>query len=321
MGQKDHLVVALDIGGTNFRLAVIDSNGHILRQHKDHSYPEQGPEQAIKRIGDEATELLENFNPDSIRGMGIAIAGLVNPVTGILLTSPNLLSWYNTPLKDIFEQELQLPVSIGNDANLAVLGEHRYGAGNGSEDIIYLTVSTGIGGGVITGGKLLLGSTGFAAELGHMTIDINGPRCTCGNIGCLEVMASGTAIARLARESLSKGKPSSITELVSGDLTRVTAAMVAEAARSGDVLASEIMYTAATNLGVGVVNLVHIFNPERVIIGGGVSQAGEMIFEPVQQVVAERIMPDIIVDILPAKLGDDSGLLGAATLVLDSTPG
>ena len=320
MEQSKHLVLALDVGGTNFRLALADENGKVLRQRKDHSYPERGPEQAISQITDAAKEMLSSVSPDSIKGMGIAIAGLVNPVTGVLLTSPNLPSWYNTPLKEIFERELQLPVWIGNDANLATLGEHRFGAGRGSDDIIYLTVSTGIGGGVITAGNLLVGSSGFAAELGHMTIDLNGPRCKCGNIGCLEVMASGTAIARLALESLSRGKASGITDLVSGDLTKVTAVVVAKAARAGDLLASEIMHTAATNLGVGVVNLVHIFNPELVIIGGGVSQAGDLIFDPVRQVVAERIMPDITVDILPAKLGDAPGLLGAVALVLENAP-
>lgn len=154
-----------------------------------------------------------------------------------------------------------------------------------------------------------------------MTIDVDGPVCNCGNVGCLEVLASGTAISRLAADRLSDGETSVITDVVGGDYSKVTASIVAEAAASGDGMAREIMHTAATNLGIGVVNLVHLFNPELVIIGGGVSRAGDLIFEPVRKVVAERKMPDIEVQIIPAGLGDDPGLLGAVALVLDNTSG
>jgi glucokinase len=313
--QSNHLILALDIGGTHFRLALADQKGQLLRQCKGQSSPDNGPEEVTGRIKDAISEMLADIEPGSVKGMGIAVAGLVTPATGVLLTSPNLLSWYNTPLKDMFEKELQLPVWVGNDANLAALGEHRFGAGAGSDDLIYITVSTGIGGGVITGGKLLTGASGFAGELGHMTIDLNGPRCKCGNVGCLEVMASGTAIARLALERLSRGETSAIADLVAGDLTKVTAKVVGEAASSGDAVARAVMHTAATNLGIGIVNFVHIFNPELVIIGGGVSQSGELLFDPVRQVVAERAIRDYTVRIVPAMLGDDCGLLGAVALV------
>ncbi len=315
MSQSNSFILALDIGGTHFRLALADEEGRLLKQLKGQSFPEQGPQATIERIKDAAIEMTSGLPPGSVRGLGIAIAGLVTPATGVLLTSPNLRNWYKTPLKEAFEKELRIPVLVGNDANLAALGEHRYGAGVGSDDLIYITVSTGIGGGVITGGRLLTGSCGFAAELGHMTIDINGPKCNCGNVGCLEAMASGTAIARLALEKLSRGEPSAITDLVAGDLTGVTARVVAEAASSGDAVASAVMHTAATNLGIGIVNFVHIFNPELVIIGGGVSQSGELLFDPVRQVVADRMIPDYTVRIVPATLGDDCGLLGAVALV------
>jgi glucokinase len=236
-----------------------------------------------------------------------------------LLTSPNLLAWYNTPIKAILEKELRLPVFVSNDATLAALGEYKFGAGVGCHDLIYITVSTGIGGGVIVGGKLLLGTRGFAAEVGHMTIDINGPRCNCGNVGCLEMLASGTAIARMAVERLSRGEKSTIAELVAGDLSKVTAEVVEKAARNGDSVAKDVMNTAGTNLGVGVVNLIHIFNPELIIIGGGVSKAGDLIFEPVRRVIAQRVMRDISVRITTPALGDNPGLLGAVALVLENT--
>jgi glucokinase len=306
----------MDVGGTHFRIALASEKGEILKQYKGPSNADKGPNAAVGSIIQSIREMLSDFDAGSVTGMGIAIAGLVTPRTGVLLTSPNMLSWYNTPLKDIFERELQMPVAVGNDANLAVLGEHRFGAGIGSDHVIYITVSTGIGGGVISGGKLITGSCGFAGELGHMTIDLNGPRCNCGSIGCLEIMASGTAIARIASERLSQGEASTITGLVDGDLSKVTAKVVVEAAESGDALAGEVMHTAAGNLGVGLANYVHIFNPDIIALGGGVSQAGELLFEPVRQVVAERIMQDYSVSIVPAALGDDSGLLGAAALVL-----
>ncbi len=318
MSQRKHLILALDLGGTKFRLALANDKGELLKRYAAPVKPDD-PEQTIEAIKDAISDSLSGINRSTVKGMGVAIAGLVTQDTGVLLTSPNLMAWYNTPVKAIFEQELQLPVSVGNDATLAALGEYKFGASKGCHDLVYITVSTGIGGGVITGGKLLLGTCGFAAEVGHMTIDINGPRCNCGNIGCLETLASGTAIARFAVEGLSRGEKSAIAELVAGDYAKITAEIVEKAAKSGDTMAKAIMDTAGTNLGVGVVNLVHIFNPELVVIGGGVSKAGDLIFEPVRRVVAKRVMRDISVRITASALGDNPGLLGAVALALGDT--
>ena len=319
MSQGKRLILALDIGGTNFRLALSNEKGELLIHYAAPIGSPNDPELSIDRIKNAISNLLSGINRNRLVGMGAAVAGLVTQGTGVLLTSPNLLAWYNTPIKSIFEKELKLPVCVGNDANLAALGEYTFGAGKGCHDLIYLTVSTGIGGGIITGGKLLLGTSGFAAEVGHMTIDLNGPRCNCGNIGCLETLASGTAIARFAVERLSRGEKSAITSLVAGDLSKVTAVIVAQAAQSGDPLARAVMDTAGTNLGVGVVNLVHIFNPELIIIGGGVSKSGDLIFEPVRHVMAKRMMRDISVRITTPALGENSGLMGAVALVLQNT--
>ena len=318
MSQLKHLVLALDLGGTNYRLALANDKGELLKRFSAPVKPDD-PEQTIEHIKNAISDLLSGINRSTVSGMGAAIAGLVTQDTGVLLTSPNLLAWYHTPVKEIFERELKLPVWVGNDATLAALGEYKFGAGKGCHDLIYITVSTGIGGGIITGGKLLLGTSGFAAEVGHMTIDVNGPRCNCGNIGCLEMLASGTAIARIAAERLSKGEKSTITDLIAGDLSKISAEMVEKAARAGDAMAMAVMNTAGTNLGVGVVNLVHIFNPELIIIGGGVSKAGDLIFEPVRQVISKRVMRDISVRITTPVLGDNPGLLGAVALVLENT--
>jgi glucokinase len=203
------------------------------------------------------------------------------------------------------------------------LGEHRFGAGRGYTHIIYITVSTGIGGGIIIDGKPFLGATGLAAEIGHMTIDPDGPRCGCSNFGCLEAMASGSAIARMAIEELSGGKPSAIPSLVGDDLNKVTAQIVEKAAQGGDPLAKEIMERAGASLGIGVVNLLHLFDPQLVIIGGGVSKAGELLLEPVRRVIAERAIPDFKhrARIVPSALGDDSVLYGAVAWVLDNLRG
>jgi glucokinase len=316
--QRKHLILALDLGGTNFRLALANDKGELLKRYSAPVKPDN-PEQTIDEIKQAISDILSGINRATLRGMGAAIAGLVTQDTGVLLTSPNLLAWYNTPIKAILEKELRLPVFVSNDATLAALGEYKFGTGVGCHDLIYITVSTGIGGGVIVGGKLLLGTRGFAAEVGHMTIDLNGPRCNCGNVGCLEMLASGTAIARMAVERLSRGEKSTIAELVAGDLSKVTAEVVEKAARNGDSVAKDVMNTAGTNLGVGVVNLIHIFNPELIIIGGGVSKAGDLIFEPVRRIMAQRVMRDISVRITTPALGDNPGLLGAVALVLENT--
>jgi glucokinase len=261
---------------------------------------------------------MSDIDLKQVLGMGVAAAGLVNPGTGVLLYSPNLPRLRDAPLKALLEQEIKAPVWLANDASLAALGEHRFGAGRGFSHLVYITVSTGIGGGVIIDNALFLGSQGFAAEIGHMVIDPDGPRCACGNIGCLEALASGSAIARMASEEMSKGKVSVITSLADNDLSGVTAEVVARAAQSGDPLASEIMERAGTSLGIGVVNLLHLFDPELIIIGGGVSRAGELILAPVRKVIAERAMPGFRqAKVVTSALGDDSGLYGAVALVLE----
>jgi glucokinase len=311
------LILVLDLGGTQFRLALANRDGKLLSRYAAPTDAEESQQRLIQRISKAIRELTSDIDLKQVLGMGVAAAGLVNPGTGVLLYSPNLPRLRNVPLKALLEQEIKAPVWLANDASLAALGEHRFGAGRGFSHLVYITVSTGIGGGVIIDNALFLGSQGFAAEIGHMVIDPDGPRCACGNVGCLEALASGSAIARMALEEISKGKASTITGLAGHDLSKVTAEMVARAARSGDPLASEIMERAGTSLGIGVVNLLHLFDPELVIIGGGVSRAGELILAPVRKVIAERAMPGFRqAKIVLSALGDDSGLYGAVAWVL-----
>ena len=222
--------------------------------------------------------------------------------------------------KTYLEDKLGLPVSLANDATLGAMGEHVFGAGRGSDNMIFMTVSTGIGGGIITDGRLYMGHKGFAGEIGHITIDRNGPTCNCGNFGCLEVMASGTAVARMAYERLSAGEPSSLLAAAGGNASEVGARMVAEAASSGDSLAQSLMAEVATNLGIGIVNLMHIFDPELIVIGGGMSQSLDILLPGINQEIQRRAMAHLRDrrPVVRSELGDDVSLLGAAALVFSN---
>jgi len=211
-----------------------------------------------------------------------------------------------------------MPVWMENDADMAALGEHRFGIGRGYDRLIYITVSTGIGGGIIINGQLLSGSSVSIAEIGHMVVEPDGPVCNCGGKGHLEAVASGTAIARMALERISQGDLSSISHLVRGDLSRVTAETVEKAAEQGDPVAQEVMQKAGTSLGIAIVSLIHIFDPEIVIIGGGVSNSGDLILTPIREVITQRTMPDFRnrTRVVRSSLGDDSVILGAVALAL-----
>jgi glucokinase len=233
--------------------------------------------------------------------------------------SPNLPGWHDIPLRDRIKERFGLDTFLVNDASAAALGEHRLGAGRGTVNLIYITVSTGIGGGIIIDGGLYLGSSGSAGEIGHMTIDANGPDCYCGNKGCLEVLASGTAIAREAKKSIAAGESSALTAMVAGKPEAITAKEVSLAAEGGDPLALKVVAEAANYLGVGMTNVVNIFNPDMVVIGGSVAKMGDRLLDPVRQVVAETAfgLSAKAVHIVPAGLGDDVGLLGAALYALE----
>ena len=314
----DKYIVGVDLGGTRIRACLADERGTILARANRLTLAEEGLDAVLRRIVEAVREAIGKHKASEITGLGITAPGPLDPKTGVIFTPPNLPGWHNVPLKAILEKELGLPVYAGNDANLAALGERHFGAGQGVDDLIYITVSTGIGGGVIACGKLLVGAAGAAAEVGHHTIDIHGPRCNCGNVCCLEVLAAGPAIARQAIAAIQRGEETLMATLAqqAGDV--VTAAHVTRAAHAGDAVAGRIMRQVGEYIGVGVVNLLHLFNPRLVIIGGGVAMgAGELLFGPIREMVQERAMeiyrPTRIV---PADLGDDVGLLGAVALVL-----
>lgn len=311
-------IIGVDIGGTQIRTALSDLEGNIIHRVAHPTLAEEGVGPVIGRIK-EAIREAAGEHLEEAQAIGIASAGPLDPWEGVIIKAPNLPGWRNVPLKAIIEEEFELPTYVGNDANLAALAEQQFGAGKGARDLIYITHSTGIGGGIIVDDRLLLGSKGLGAEVGHITLDIDGPRCGCGSIGCLEAMAAGPAIARNAVEAIKGGRETIIPELVDGDLSQITAKEVNQAAQQGDELGIELIQQAGKLLGIGLVSLMHLFNPEIIIIGGGVSKAGDLLFESVRETVRARCMTDDYwrdTPIVPAALGDDVGLMGGIALVL-----
>jgi glucokinase len=315
-------VLAVDLGGTKIVTALITPQGEILSREYSPTLAEEGVQPVIKRILTTATALVKDADLpySSLSAIAIAVAGAIDTEKGVVTASPNLPGWHNISLKDEIQISTGVTTFVINDATAAALGEHRFGAGRGAKNLVYLTVSTGIGGGIIIDGKLYSGVSGSAGELGHMTIDLNGPRCACGNVGCLEMLASGKAVAREAQRLIAQGAKTAILEVAEGDAQYVTAQTVAAAAHKGDAVALSIINKAATYLGVGLVNLVNIFNPEMIIVGGGMGKMGEMLLKPARKVVSERAFqfPAGIVRIVSSELGDNSGVLGAVAFVADA---
>jgi glucokinase len=298
------VIIAIDIGGTQLRAAVYPQNSTIPIRIK--RVPTLGLEDGVF---DRLTALIDSVWPEQpVDAICAAVPGPQNPYTGIVIETPNIPAWKNYPLAELLLKKYNVPAYIGNDANLAVLGEWLYGAGQGHHNIVYLTISTGIGGGVICGDKLIEGSRGMATELGHITVLPDGPVCSCGVKGHLEAVASGTAIAKYVAEQIAAGRKSS---LASGALT---ARQISEAADGGDELAKEAFTRAGEFIGHATADFLHLFNPSILIFGGGVTQSGALLFDPLKDSMRRHVMAESYLDDLvltTARLGDDAGLLGA----------
>lgn len=302
--------IAIDIGGTRTRIARFPST-----ENKPSIVRRINTQNIDKPVLERIIELIDTIWPDdsSVLGIGVAAPGPVDPFKGIVIEAPNIPEWDHLPLKDILEGRYKIPVKIGNDANLAALGEWKYGAGMGHHHIVYITVSTGIGGGIIVDDKLLLGVQGLASELGHVTLIPDGPLCSCGRRGHLEAIASGPAIVQWVKGEISKGVRSSLSNLDS-----FTAKDVAEAANNNDPLAQSGFARAGRYLGIAITNFLHIFNPSAIIIGGGVSQSGGLLITPLKRTLEELILSPKYLDELSISvsvLADDVGLMGALALL------
>jgi len=316
--KLEKMIVGVDLGGSKINAILADSRGNILRQGLKDTLAQEGPDEVIKRVIRCVKQVASGTD---IAGIGIGAAGACDVATGVITLSPNLPGWHNIPLKDILQREFDLPIYLENDATVAALGEHYFGGAVDVANLIYLCVGTGIGGGIMIDGQLYHGASGSAGEIGHMTIDINGPRCSCGNIGCWETFASGTALAREAVKQIKAGAKTSILNFADGDPKKVSAQRVFLAAQEGDPLANELISQTASYLGVGLVNIVNIFNPQLILIGGGLSRMGRLLLEPASKVVRDRAyeLPAAAVRIELARLGADAEALGGVALVLESS--
>ncbi len=314
------VVIGIDLGGTKINTALVQGDGVIVAQDYRPTRATEGLQPVIERVLDSARQVLAQAGMTSaqVSGVGVGAPGPIDLETGVLLSPPNLPGWERVPLGQLVADDLGITTFLENDANAAAWGEHYFGAGRGVEHMIYVTVSTGIGGGLILDGRLYHGANGMAGEIGHIILEPDGPLCGCGSRGCLETLASGTAIARAARECVARGVPTLMGDLAEGVPERITAQLVAEAARRGDKEAGEILTGAMEYLGIGMANLVNLFNPQLIVIGGGVANIGERLFRPVRQAIERNAfrMAAQVVRVVPAELGDDVGVLGAAAVAL-----
>ena len=319
--SSDQLVLGVDLGGTKILTAVVDSEGLIISRDHSVTPAEKGKDAVINAIYQSFDRVLSHAHMDisEIVGIGIGAPGPSNPDTGILFSSPNLMGWQDVPIKEIIETKLGKKTFLINDANAAALGEFFFGAAKGARHFIYITLSTGIGGGIVIDGKIYTGAIGTAGEIGHMTIDVEGPLCNCGNRGCWEAMASGTALAREARYRINEGARTSILDYSDDSINNITAEVVHKAAQKGDALAEELIARVGYYVGVGLANLLNLFNPEVVAIGGGLSHIGDMLLEPAFRVTREKAFKPSFesVRFTHAELGRNSGVLGAAAFALE----
>jgi glucokinase len=312
------LYFGLDLGGTNLKAGIVDvAAGRLLASSSVPTVAREGPSAVIGRMAALVESLLgaQRLARTDVGGIGIGVPGALDLETGTTHFLPNLPgNWRDIPLARELGASTGLPVVLLNDVRAITLGEWRFGAGRGVDTMACFAIGTGIGGGLVINGRLHLGIGGTAGELGHQTIDMNGPLCGCGNRGCLEALASGPAIAALGMKAVTQGRTTIIGSLVNYDLNRITPEVIADAARQGDAVAGEIYEQAGTYLGVAVSNVLISVGPRKVVIAGGVAAAGDLLLEPIRRTVRERVflMPADQVEVTLASLGSEAGALGAA---------
>ncbi len=324
MAVRQGLLLALDFGGTKLTAALAAAGQRQWRAHTHvNSPPGADARYDLETMLSLARELLADAD-GTLAAVGVSFGGPVDATTGLVRLSHHVPGWEDTPLRDMLQAELGAPVSVDNDANAAALGEWRFGAGQGCDSLLYVTVSTGIGGGWILHRRPYRGADGLAGEIGHIVIQPGGPPCTCGRRGCLEAIACGPAMARRAREllALEPHSGAALHALASGDVEGVTAEHISRAANTGDALACQVLDEAAQALGLGIGTAIALINPQRVVLGGGVAKSGPRYFKTVRAAARASVLPGMRVDIVPAAQGDDAPLWGAIALAeeLLSTP-
>lgn len=310
--------IGCDLGGTNVRAAIVNvETGAVVHHLSIPTLAREGHAAVMKRMAELFLQVIQSagMKSDDIGGIGIGVPGVLDLEKGETLFLPNLPgTWSHVPLRDTISRLTGLPTRLLNDVRSITNGEWRFGAGRGVDTVAVFAIGTGVGGGLVVNGQLHLGIGGTGGELGHTIIDFNGPRCGCGNTGCLEAYASGPAIAAMGMKAVAQGLTTRIADLCENDLNRITPELIAEAAREGDEIAKDIYDKAGFYLGIAAANICSAIGPRRIVIGGGVAQAGELLLEPVRRTVRERvfIMPIDQVEVVASELGKNAGVIGVA---------
>jgi len=319
------LAIGVDLGATNIKIALVDRGGQILRRSQTPTEAQAGVEKILKKLSAEIKKLIHSAGIEfsELAGLGIGVPGLVDDKTGIVRSPPNLKGWDEVPLKQYLEEQLLLSTFLENDVNAVTIGEKEFGVAKGIQNFVCITLGTGVGGGVVINGNLYRGSLGSAGEIGHITIDRNGPRCNCGNWGCLERFVGAQYIVERAIRKLKlslrdrKKRGTILWRLIRGDWKQLNPKIISQAARLGDELALEVLRETGIFLGIGLASIVNLLNPEMIVIGGGVAKAGRILFAEIRKTVRSRAfaLPAKFVKIVPSKLKDDAGILGVITIV------
>ena len=316
------VLVGVDLGGTNVRIGIVTPKGRVLKKEEYALDPSQRGVRIVEGLVSNLKDFIQKRigKNNQLLGIGIGIAGAIDMKKGRIINSPNIPDLNGFGIREFIKKRISSPIAIENDANAFALGEGWVGAAKGSTHYCGITLGTGVGGGIVINGEIFHGSGGMASEVGHMVIDPEGPLCGCGGKGCLEVYASATGIRRMALEAIEKGKGGEILKRAGGKVEEITSEKVFEAAQSGDKAAQKIFNEMGRFLGLGLVNLIHLFDPEKIVIGGKASRAWDSFINTTMEVVTERAMEGSRekVKIVQAKCGDDAGILGAAYVSLRS---
>ncbi|WP_066896519.1 ROK family protein [Clostridium nigeriense] len=309
-------LIGIDLGGTNIKSSIFTSNFEKVAEYRMSTQAEKGSEIVLLRILESIQELfsITNINASEILCIGIGVPGLLDNKTGISKFSPNFPKWENVHVSEWFESKLRIPTFIDNDVRMNLYGEWYFGAGKGKRNVVLITLGTGLGSGVIVDGKVLYGATGSIGEIGHMNMYRSGRECRCGSSGCLGRYVSAIGILRTLREKMQDGEQSVIYDWINGDYNKITAKMVSEAFDKGDAVAINTLHETGEVLGYALVNIINLYNPECIIIGGGVSLAGERLLKSAREIVERKALQisKNACEIVTSLLGDASGILGAA---------
>jgi glucokinase len=316
MTNKNKYAIGVDLGGTSIKLGIVSDNGKLLKKHTVRTEAEKGPKKVIENIISGINELTEK-SKYKISGIGIGCPGVVTPGKGIVENPPNFPGWNRVNIGKIISREFKKTVLVDNDANAAAIGELTFGSGKKYKSFIMITLGTGVGGGIVINKKIYHGDFGAAGEIGHISIDYNGPKCNCGSYGCIEAYAGNHYLRERVRTELKKHPKSKIWKLIENDLSKVSPRNIQDAAESGDAFGKSVIEELGMHLGSAFASLCNVLDISVFIIGGGIAGFGKPLFDSIRKTIARRVMAPIRprVRVLPAKLKNDAGIKGASALV------